>query len=139
MIGDLKINNKDAYSEWGISLSEGGLTSLLTPPSMKALVENESRATDGKQVYNLPKVNSRTITLEIHFCSSSQDDFFAKYTSFCEELKTGKLDIWTKYQPEVLYRCYYLSCSQFSQFNFGIAKFSLKLEEINPNDRTFLE
>lgn len=132
MKNELFINGKDAYEEWGISLSEGALTALLAPPAMKDVIVNESRLNNGKDVINVAKVASRQITLELHFTAQSKDDFLVKYLSFCEELKSGVLDIKTHYQPNIVYRCLYLSCSQFKQFNLGIAKFSLKLDEYNP-------
>lgn len=136
MKNELFINGNDAYEKWGISLSEGSLTALLTPPTMKGAITNESRLQHGKQVYNIAKVDSRQVSLELHFSAHSRDEFFNKYLSFCEELKKGKLEIITKYQPDVVYRFLYLSCTQFKQFNLGIAKFTLKLDEYNPTGRT---
>ena len=68
--------------------------------------------------------------------ASDEKQFFERYNSFCEELATGVLEIETKYQPDVAYKTIYQSCSQFSQFMRGIGKFTLKLIEPNPNDRT---
>lgn len=136
MKNELFINGKDAYETWGVSLSEGALTALLTPPTMKDAIVNDSRKQDGKQVYNIAKVASRQVSLELHFSASSREDFFNKYISFCDELKGGILEIITTYQPNVVYRFLYLSCTQFKQFNLGIAKFTLKLDEYNPSGRT---
>lgn len=33
--GELYINNKDAYTTWGISMDTSSLSSLMTPPPMK--------------------------------------------------------------------------------------------------------
>lgn len=137
MKGELFINNKDAYDTWGVSLSEGAYTTLLAPPPMKDAIVNESRLYHGKQVYNIAKVNSRQLTLEVHFTAKSKEDFFNKYLSFCDELNKGELEIKTSLQPDIVYKFLYISCSQFKQFNLGIAKFSLKLEEYNPMERTF--
>lgn len=135
MKGELIINGQDAYETWGVSLSEGAIATLLTPPPMKAYISFESRAIHGKQVYNPAKVDSRSITLEIHMTAKDKNDFMSKYISFCNELKKGQMYIKTKYQPDVVYKMMYVSCNQFRQFMFGIAKFSLKLDEPNPNDR----
>lgn len=83
-----------------------------------------------------PRVDVRNLTLQINLTASSEEQFFERYNSFCEELATGALEIETKYQPKVVYKTIYQSCSQFSQFMRGIGKFSLKLYEPNPNDRT---
>lgn len=136
MKGDLFINGQDAYITWGISLDETALSDLMTPPSNKEFIENKSRAEHGKQVLRVnPRVDERNLTLQINLSAVDEADFFAKYSSFCEELATGVLDIRTKYQPGVVYRTTYLSCQQFSQFMRGIGKFSLKLNEYNPANR----
>lgn len=137
MKGELFINEKDAYTTWGISMESTSLSSLMAPPPMKAFVENSSRLEHGKRVITSdPKVDERNITLEIHLTARDKDSFFSKYLSFCDELATGVLNIRTKYQPNVVYKTVYLSCSQFSQFMQGIAKFSLRLCEPNPKDRS---
>lgn len=135
--GELYINGKDAYDAWGIGLDDTALTALLTPPAAKSLPENSSRLRDGKTfVEGLPrKVAERDLVLPIHLTAPNEEAFFTRYASFCEELSKGKLEISTKYQPSVTYRCEYLSCSQFTQFMRGIAWFSLKLNEPDPTNR----
>lgn len=137
MIGELFINGKDAYTEWGISMDDTGLSALMTPAPNKSLIENKSRLEDGKRVINSnPKKDERNLTLQINITAPDKDTFFARYNSFCSELDAGVLDIKTKYQPTIIYKTIYLSCSQFSQFMQGIGKFVLKLNEPNPSDRT---
>ena len=137
MKGELFINGKDAYTVWGISMDETALSDLMTPPSSKGFIENKSRAEHGKQILRVnPRLDERNLTLQINLMATDEADFFAKYSSFCEELATGVLDIRTKYQPGVVYKTMYLSCQQFSQFMRGIGKFVLKLNEPNPKDRS---
>lgn len=134
---ELFINGKDAYTTWGISMDETSLSALMAPAPNKDLIENKSRLADGKKVITAnPKLDERSLALQIHLTASSVNEFFARYQSFCEELATGVLDIKTKYQPNVVYKTIYQSCSQFSQFMQGIGKFTLKLTEYNPSDRT---
>lgn len=134
---ELFINGKDAYIEWGISMDDTSLSSLMTPVPSKAFVENESRLEHGKRVIIAnPKMDVRNLTLQINLTASNEEQFFTRYNSFCEELATGVLEINTKYQPTVVYKTIYQSCSQFSQFMRGIGKFSLKLYEYNPSNRT---
>ncbi len=138
MRGELFINGKDAYTEWGISMDTSALSALMTPAPNKDLPENKSRLEDGKRVIidsSLLKKDERSLNLTINLTAKNEDEFFTKYNSFCEELATGRLNIRTKYQPDVLYRTIYKSCSQFTQFMRGIAYFSLKLEEPNPRER----
>lgn len=136
MKGELYINGSDAYITWGISMDNTALSDLMTPPSNKTFIENESRLEHGKCVIAAdPKLDSRNLTLQINLTASDEEQFFERYNSFCEVLAAGKLEIETKYQPGVVYKTIYQSCSQFSQFMRGIGKFTLKLSEPNPNDR----
>lgn len=136
MIGDLFINGKDAYKEWGMFLDETSLSALMTPAPNKEFISNKSRLLDGKNIIvNTPKKDERNITLQLIFTAPNKDVFFERYNGFCNELDKGVLEIKTKHQPDVVYRTIYVSCNQFSQFMQGIAKFSLKLSEPNPNNR----
>lgn len=137
MKDELCINGKDAYTTWGISMNETSLSDLMAPPANKAFIENDSRLQHGKRVIVAdPKMDERNLTLQINLTASGEEQFFERYHNFCKELATGALCIKTKYQPDIVYKMIYLSCSQFSQFMRGIGKFSLKLNEPNPNDRT---
>lgn len=133
---EVYINDKDAYTNWGISFDTSSLSALMTPAPMKAVIENKNRLTSGKAIINNPQVDERSITMTFVMTAKDEDQFFARYNSFCEELKKGTLNIRSKYQPDVTYKTIYLSCSQFTQFVRQIASFSLKLNEPNPTDRT---
>lgn len=136
MEGQLFINNKDAYTTWGISMDTSSLSALMTPAPNKEFIENSSRLEHGKRVItSSPKVDARDITLTINLTAKNEQQFFDRYLSFCSELGTGVLNIKTSFQPNVVYRMIYLSCSQFTQFMRGIASFSLKLNEPNPKNR----
>ena len=133
----LIINGENADEKWGISLGESSLSELMTPPANKAFIENESRLQHGKPILVAnPKVEARNLTLQLNLTAATKSAFFDKYNLFCKEvLATGVLNIETGYQEEVVYKTIYVSCSQFSQFMQGIAKFSLKLIEPDPSDR----
>ena len=138
MKGELFINGKDAYTEWGVSMDTSSLSALMTPAANKDLPENKSRLEHGKRVItdaSIIKIDERQFTLTINLTAKNEVEFFTRYNSFCEELATGRLNIYTKYQPGVVYKTIYKSCNQFTQFMRGIAHFSLKLEEPNPKDR----
>lgn len=140
MIGELFINNKDAYLEWGLFMDETSLSSLMTPAPNKSFIENKSRQQNGKRVIKVnPKKDERNLTLQINFVASSKESFFEKYYSFCNELDSGVLNIKTKYQPNVVYKTIYVSCNQFSQFMQGIAKYVLKINEPDPTDRSITD
>ena len=139
--GELFINKdaggnwQDAYELWGLSMTDMGLSALMTPAANKDYIVNESRLEHGKRVSTRnAKVKSRDLNLPVHFTAKDRDSFFKAYYEFCGELKKGDIIIKTKYSPDV-YKCVYKSCPQFSQFMQCMAHFTLKLEEPNPTDR----
>lgn len=137
MIGQLLINGKDAFTTWGIILTDDAISAILTPPPLKEFITNSSRAEHGTRVVvGTPKVDSRELTVTFILTAPTKDEFFTKYLSFCEELKNGVLSMVISYQPEVVYNFVYRSCQQFSQYNAEAAKFLLKLTEFNPNERS---
>ena len=134
--GQLKINGKDAYETWGISMDDTSLSALMTPPAVKPYISNDDRTKHGKEYLTTPVyVDSRDLTLQLNLTAKDEEQFFARYIAFCEVLTKGVLDIETSFQSGVIYHCIYQSCSQFSQFMRGIGKFVLKLTELNPNNR----
>lgn len=139
MEGMLIINGIDALATWGIDIEDGGISALLTPAPAKDYITNNSRIEHGVRLVNEnPRYNSRQITIPIYLLADSQNDFFEKYYNFCKVLEGGKLEISLKIkgQENVVYKCYYQSCTQFQQLMYGMAKFSLKLIEPDPTDRT---
>ena len=137
MQGDLYINGIDAYDEWGMGLEDGGVSVLLTPPGNKSYLKNTSRLEHGSRMMtNNAKMEERELTLSIHFSAKSRNEFFVKYASFADVLKTGVLDIeLPRIQPGVTYHCVYISCSQFRQLIQGIALYTLRLIEPDPSNR----
>ena len=135
--GQLYINGKDAYLTWGIFLDETALSALMTPAPNKEFISNKYRSKDGKSVIkHNPRLDEREITLPFNMTAKDSDTFLTNYAKFCEEvLAKGVLVIRTRFQPNVWYRCIYLSCTQFSQCIREMAKFSLKLNEPDPSDR----
>lgn len=136
MTGELFINGKDAYQEWGITLASDAVTALLTPPGMKDYVTNASRLEDGTRYMASPlKRAERAVDLTINLTAPTAELFISRYKSFCEELAGGTLELRTALLPGMAFRFLYKQCSQFSQLVRGIAKFSLSLVEPDPTDR----
>lgn len=138
------INGKNAKATWGISFDQSALSSLMTPPPNKPLIENKSRALDGKEILGIskdeqalyrPRIDSRELSLVFNIVADSEEEFMVRYSKFCEELAKGYMEIKTDYQPDVLYRLVYKDCRQFSQFRRRIGKFTLQVEEPNPQNR----
>lgn len=109
----------------------------MTPAPNKEFISNKYRSKDGKSVIkHNPRLDEREITLPFNMTAKDTDTFMTNYARFCEEvLAKGELVIRTRFQPNVWYRCIYLSCTQFSQCIREMAKFSLKLNEPDPSDR----
>lgn len=137
---NVTINGKDAYTTWGIVFDSSSVSALMTPAAMKDYIENSSRTEHGKRVITnstLAKVDFRSVTLTFALYANTEDAFFSKYASFCDEIqKTGELTVILSLQPTVAYKLIYKSCTQFTQYNNRLAKFSLKCEESNPKDRS---
>ena len=65
MKDELRINGKDAYTTWGISMDNNALSELMTPSSNKTFIENESRLEHGERVVIAnPRVDVRNLTLK---------------------------------------------------------------------------
>lgn len=136
MTGNCTINGKDAKSTWGISLSDGGLSALMTPPPNKAYVSNKSRLENGSRtITSNARIDERQINIPFHILARNKADFYAKYADFCKELQKGLLEIETVYQPGVKYKLVYQSCNQFGEYQQNMAKFTLRCTEPNPDNR----
>lgn len=135
-IGELYINGVDAYEEYGLSMESSALSALMTPPPNKEYIENKSRNEHGKKVVNVePRVDERDLNLPVHIVASSRSEFLSKYSRLCEVFANGSINISTSYQSDKVYRCNYISCSQFAEYRQKMAKFTLRLNEPNPYDR----
>lgn len=137
LTGQLYINGKDAYMNYGIIMDDTALSTLMTPAPNKEFISNKYRTKDGKHVIkHNPRLDERDITIGFSMIAKDEETFIANYAKFCEDvLATGEVVINTRYQPNVHYRCIYNSCTQFSQFMRQMAKFSLKLNEPDPSNR----
>lgn len=138
--GQLYINGLDAFVRWGVSLNQDGLSALMTPAPVKDYISNDCRLEHGVRYMDTAaavKVNERQVNITFNLIASTEEQFFTRYAAFCTEvLEPGRINIRTSFQPTVLYRCKYQSCTQFTQFMRGIAHFSLRLIEPNPKNRT---
>lgn len=133
---NVKINGYDARKTWGIVFDSTSISALMTPAPMKDYIENSSRLEHGKHVLtNDTKVDARSITLSFSLIARNETEFFSRYNAFCNELEKGTIIIELSIMNGVIFKCIYKSCSQFTQYNNKLARFSLKIEEPNPKDR----
>ena len=90
----------------------------------------------GKEVVPVaPKVDERDVTLVLNIVAGDREEFLSRYASFMQVLRSGDIVITTRYTDET-YRMKYVSCQQFSSYRGGIGKFTLKLNEPNPMNRS---
>lgn len=131
------INDVDAFSRYGIFLTSGGFSALRKPAPMKRFIENKIRTEHGKRIIMKdPKVEERTLTLPVVMTAKSETEFTQRYNRFCSEiLEKGMLNIVVTSIPNVVFRCIYEDCQQYTEFVQEMAKFVLKLVEPNPKDR----
>ena len=135
--GELKINGQDAYNEWGISLSDGSLAALMTPPAMKERARNSSRLRHGEEIVgSVERVASREIALSMHLTAPNATIGLQRYYSFCNSVLTsGTVNIRYSLIPNKEFKCKYISCSNFTDFRNELMTFTLKLDEPDPANR----
>lgn len=136
---------RDTYTRWGITLAETSVTALMTPPPLKSYITNKSALAHGKQVLtdsgNVPKVDERDVQLVFALEAKTLAQFFMRYNSFCNEMKKGAmtllLHVWEgDSYIKITYNLTFNSCSQYSEYNGRLARFVLKVNEPNPENRT---
>lgn len=128
----------DMFKEWGVSFDSTGLSMLMTPAPLKPMIENSVATEHGTRVVrDGRKLESRSITLGFNIVASTKANFFLKYGKFCTQvLGYGKLDLMSAYQAGTVYHLDYLSCQSFGEYQREIGKFSLRVVEPNPGNRT---
>ena len=134
----------DTYNlkdDFGISLSDGAISTLLSPPAAKERVSNESRLENGERIdIDTPTYfQSRDLTLEMHLIASSFEDYIAKWRSFLSAITaTGegiKLSF-RIYEQTLVFDLQYVSCTQFAVYNGTLGKFAVRFTERVPMNGT---
>ena len=139
MTGQLFINNKDAWTTWGVRMDEGFLSALDAPLSMKEYIENDSRLEHGKRMITAsPKVDSRDITLGFTITGTSESDYRTKKAAFLAELQQGAFTVKVPALGTQVYKMVYTgkSISYGLSRNRQFGHFTMKATEPNPMDRT---
>ena len=138
MTGQLYINNKDAWTTWGVRMGDGFLDALDAPLPMKDYIENESRLEHGKRmITSNAKVGSREITLGFTITGTSESDYQAKKKAFQSELQAGAFTVKVPALGTQVYKMVYTGKS----INYGLSldrkfgHFTMKATEPNPMER----
>lgn len=128
----------DAYTEYGLSFEDEGLSRLMTPAPHKEPVQNKNMAMHGTSIKGAVGYKDvRTISVPMHITAASKTVFFQRYWKFCQEiLDPGWIHIKHAALTDVVFHFRYVDCQPFSEYHREMAKFTLSLEEPNPNNRT---
>lgn len=143
-MGDLLINDKDAYKTWGVKMGDGFLDALSAPCEIKDLIENESRKEHGKRVLlsdssgnSLVRLSSRDVTLTFNIHGTTTADCRNKKNKLLAEFFKGKITIEVPELENEIYKLIYKGKS--SSFGWSLnrmdCKITIKFEEPNPSDR----
>lgn len=136
---ELLINNKNAYTTWGVRMGDKFLDTIGASSPMKEFIENKSRLEHGKRVIvNNPKLDERDITLSFTIEGNSQSDYQAKKKAFFDELYKGAVDIQVPANSSEIYHLIYLgkSITYAQSLDRTFGKISMKFNEPNPDNRT---
>lgn len=137
MIGQLYINDKDAFATWGAYLEEGSDNVLLLPASNKEYASNNARSQHGKQVFRrTTRKSDRDVILYFCIVASNRDEYLQKYEAFVDELDSSMVTMKVPSLKKV-YKLDALSYQDLSFFDY-IGKFAVKFNEPNPKDRISL-
>lgn len=133
----------DIKTTWGVSLSDGAISTLLAPPAAKERVSNTSRLENGKRIDNTTpmRYESRELTLEMHLIANDFPTLLANYRNFLEAITSSpegiKLFFYNIYgltsSNKLQFNLKYLSCTPFAVYGGTLAKFAIRFVEENPN------
>lgn len=135
MMENLIINNKDAWTTWGVRMGHGFLDAIDGFNEMKDYIEDESRLEHGKRIItDNAKVASREITLQFTIEGSSESDYRTKKKAFQAELEKGNVNIKIPALGTDVYKLVYLgkNVSYGLSLDRRFGKVSSKFCEPNP-------
>lgn len=85
MKGDLYIDGKDAYTEYGVYILDGGYTELIAMPQLKTITTNDWQEEDGVEAdLSSPVLNTRDLQLKV-----AADNHSNRYFTLIERLSDG--------------------------------------------------
>lgn len=132
----------EAKSTYGITLGTGALANIMAFVPLKEPIKNDCPTEHGSRItlQSTPKWASRDITIPFNITASNRADWLDRYAAFQRLLATGRLSIKLVIATNVEETHYYHFIiqeppSQYTQYMFDMASFTLKLTEPNPADR----
>ncbi len=138
MLGELYINDKDAWSTWKARLVDDSLDNLESSAPMKSYASNNARSQDGEQVLiSNPRIDKRNVILIFAITCDSRADYLTKKRSLEAELQNGLISV----KVTALSMIYKLHLDQDSTMTLSSGtglrdgKFTVRFTEKNPKDR----
>lgn len=138
MIGDLFINGKDAYKEYGVEMGDDFLSSLRASAPMKEHIENSSRLQHGIRVIDpIPRLDKRDLTLAFTISGIDKTDFERKKDAFENVMQQRNVVISVPKRTTKKYKLFYTGNSLTYSENIDgtFCKWAAKFIEPNPTDR----
>lgn len=138
MIGELFINGKDAYKEFGVNMGDKFLDAIGDKAGLKEYITNNDRTKDGiEYCKSIPKINERTLTLTFTIMGNNQADFISKQDLFYEELSKGDVVISVPKNSTKVYHLKFKDTTGMYAQNVErtFCKVGVKFIEPNPRNR----
>ena len=138
MIGELFINGKDAYLEWGVNMGNKFLDALGEKAGKKEYITNDNKLKDGiEYCVAIPKTNERQLILTFTITGSSPSDFTAKKDAFFDELDKGDVSVKVPADSAKVYHLKFKdSTGSYAQnLKRTFCKVGIKFIEPNPKNR----
>lgn len=139
MTGELFINGKDAYTEWGVNMGDRFLDALGEKAGKKDYITNDNKLKDGVEYCSfVPKAAERQVTLTFTIRGDSRSDFISKKDAFFVELDKGDISIQVPTNDSKVYHLKFKdSTGTYAQnLERTFCKVGIKFVEPNPKNRT---
>lgn len=141
MLGELYINDKDAWSTWKARLVDDSLDNLESSASMKSYVTNNARSQDGAQIIiSNPRIDMRSVILTFAITCESRLDYLSKKRDLEMELRKG-LTLFKVVPLSLIFKLHLDENSTMtlsSGTGLRDGKFTIRFTEKNPKDRISL-
>ncbi len=138
MTGELFINGKDAYTEWGVNMGDRFLDALGEKAGKKDYITNDNKLKDGIEYCSfVPKAAERQVTLTFTIRGDSRSDFISKKDAFFVELDKGDISIQVPTNDSKVYHLKFKdSTGTYAQnLERTFCKVGIKFIEPNPKNR----
>ncbi|WP_283687559.1 hypothetical protein [Dysgonomonas sp. Marseille-Q5470] len=141
MLGELYINDKDAWSTWKARLVDDSLDILESSASMKSYVTNNARSQDGVQIFiSNPRIDMRSVILTFAITCESRLDYLSKKRDLEMELRKG-LTLFKVVPLSLIFKLHLdenSTMTLLSGTGLRDGKFTIRFTEKNPKDRISL-